>query len=77
MKGYYRVLDKAMSGFYCLYCLPFCEDIENTGRKVKELSSKMNKISSTMVIHMHVDGEDTIFDTMPGLFVNNLMENGL
>ena len=38
---------------------------------MKELSSRMEKLPSTMVIHKHVDGVDTIFDTISGTLVNN------
>ena len=57
--------------------MPFCEGIGRPGRKVKELAARMENISSTMVIHKHVDGAGTIFTTMSGPLVKILWENGL
>ena len=44
---------------------------------MKESAARMEKILSAMVIHKHVDGEDTIFATIPGPFMNNPLEKWL
>ena len=41
------------------------------GRKAKESASSMEKIPSSMMLHKHVDGTDTIFATMKGPLANN------
>ena len=63
-KGTYRVLEKDALSSYWLQSLPFCEGLGMPGRKVKELAARMEKIPSTMVLHKHVYGADTIFATM-------------
>ena len=47
------------------------------GIKVKESAARMENISSAMVLHKHVDGTDTIFSTISGPLVNNILVNGL
>ena len=44
---------------------------------MKESAARMEKIPSTMVLHKHIDGVDTIFTTMEGPLANNLLENFL
>ena len=73
-KGPYRVLEKATPSSYCLLHLNFCEGLGRTRRKVKESAASMEKIPSTMVIHKHVDGSDTIFFTMAGPLAKNPLE---
>ena len=41
---------------------------------MKESESRMENISSTMVISKHIYGEDTIFYTMEKLLENNPLE---
>ena len=49
----------------------FCEGLGRPGGKKKESAPRTEKIPSNMVIHNHVDGEDTIFSTMLGTLVKN------
>ena len=42
---------------------------------MKESVASMEKIPSTMVLHKHVDWEDTIFSTMSLKLLNNLLVN--
>ena len=44
---------------------------------MKESSARMEKISSTMVLHKHVDGEDTTFSKITVQLVKILLGNGL
>ena len=67
----YRVLDKASPRLYRLHCLHFCEGLRRPGIKVKESTARMKNIPSTMVIHKHIDGGETIFSTMAGPVANN------
>ena len=43
------------------------------GRKVKESATRMENITSIMVLQKHVYGADTRFSTMPVPLVNNPM----
>ena len=38
---------------------------------MKKLAARMDNIRSTIIIHKHLDGADTIFDTTEGTFVDN------
>ena len=58
-KGPYIILEKATPSSYWLQRLTFCEGLVMPGRKVKEPSASMENIPPTMVIHKHVDEEDT------------------
>ena len=71
----YRVLCKATLGLYCLEFFPFCEVIGNNGRKVKKSASRVEKILSTMVLHKHVYGVDTIFDNMSVPLIKKSLKN--
>ena len=63
-KGPYRVLEKVTPILYWLCSFPFCEGLGSPGRKVKEPAASMEEMPSTVVIHKHVDGSDTIFSTI-------------
>ena len=73
-KGPYRVLEKATPSSYWIHSLPFCEGLWRPGRKMKTSAARMEKIPSTMVLHKHVDGAETRFNTMSGPLANNLFE---
>ena len=60
----YRFLYKAKSISCWLQHLPFREGPGRTGRKLKYPAARMEKIPSTIVLHMHADGSDTIFYTI-------------
>ena len=62
----YRFLEKATPISYWLQRLPFCEDLGRPGRKVKGSAARLENIPSTMVLHKHVYGVDTIFVAMAG-----------
>ena len=66
-----RFLEKSTSSSYCLKRFPFCEGLGTPGRKVKESASRMETIPPTMVLHKHVDGEDTRFTTISRPLVSN------
>ena len=51
--------------------------MRRTGRKVNESADRLKHITSTMVIHKHVDGADTRFFTMVGPLVNDMMRKWL
>ena len=51
--------------------MTFCEDLERLGIKVKESADSMEKIPYKMVLHKHIDREDTRFYTMSGTLANN------
>ena len=65
-KGSYRVPEKATYISNWFQCLNFCEGLGRPGIKVKEHTAWMEKIPSTMVLHKHVYGTETIFTTMAG-----------
>ena len=67
----YIVMYKAIPGSYWIQRLTLCEVLGRPRIKSKELTARMDKISPTMVIHNHVDGEDTIFVNIPGTLFNN------
>ena len=46
-------------------------------KKLKESAVRMEKIPSTVVLHKHVDGADTIFSTMAGPLAKNPLEKWL
>ena len=41
---------------------------------MKEHVESIEKIPPTMLLHKHMDGEDTIFDTIPGPLENNPLD---
>ena len=65
-KGLYRVLEKTTPSSFWIQIFPLCEGIGRIGIKVKESAASMENIPNTIVLHKHVDGEDTRFDTMVG-----------
>ena len=75
--GCYRVLEKDKPISSWLQHLPLCEGLGRPGNKMKESADRMEKISSTIVLHTHVDGEDTIFATTTGPLVKNPLEECL
>jgi hypothetical protein len=71
-RGPYRVLGPANPGSsYWLQRLPFCEGLGVPGRRVKEKSSRMEKLPSTLVYSKMADGADTRFATMNGPLSNS------
>ena len=60
-----------------MHSFPFCEGIGRPGIKVKESADRMENIPSTMVLHKHVDGTDTIFSITAGPLYNNPLEKWL
>ena len=70
-KGPYIVLDKSTPSSYWLQSLPFWGGIGRPGRKLKESAASLENIPSTVVLHNHVDGAETIFVTMVGPLANN------
>ena len=63
-KGPYRVVEKATPSSYWLRYFPFYGGIGRPGIKVKESAARLEYIPSTMVLHKHLDGTDTVFFTM-------------
>jgi len=63
-KGPYRVLEKVNPGSYRIQKLPFLQGLGRPGRVHKESAARMEKISSTLVLHKHTDGADTCLASM-------------
>ena len=70
-KGTCRVLDNVTPRSYWLHHLHFCEGLWRSTIKLKESAARMENIPSSMVLHKHVDGIDTILATMSGPLVKN------
>jgi hypothetical protein len=60
----YQVMEQANPGSYWLQKLTFLEGLGVPGRRMKESAAQMEKIPSTLILHMQPDGADTQFTSL-------------
>ena len=73
-RGTYIVLDNATPISYWLQFLPFCEGLRRPGINLKESVSRMENISSNIILNKNLYEEDTRFTIMAVPWVKNPTE---
>jgi hypothetical protein len=78
VRGPYRILEEAGTNAYWIQKLPAVQSLaKRPGKRRKELSMRMEKLPSSMVIHKRVATLDSRLAEMEGDLVSNLLKSNL